>query len=475
MRYVLQISIALFLALALSAPADVEISSAGERPAPQAEPGDSAGPPETSVGDDVRHAQYSPQDSGVSPPEAPSTVYELPRALTPDLFHDAIEMYKTRGGRIADYSNILLMPGEYSLRPEVYIDPSCGNCEEPDTPVRASVGLVVSGTGIVIEGSLEDPGSVVLSTGAGYGILFDNCINCVLRGVTVTGGLRDPDRRATDGGVVVRNSSVRIENCVIRDNIGDSTTVSETVVGICGVVGREGAAIEIADNRIIRNSWDGIALYRGAQAKITGNVIDGVDKAKGEVIGGGRGVGIGVTWNAKAHIEHNLVRRYWKGIGIFVDAQCDVIENVVEEMLTWGIAYWDADVGRPVARIRKNLIYDTGACGITIARRAEGDPPPGDCVENIIVRTGLNPKYDDPMTYCGQCPIAVDYLPTGFTVESNIFFYNRRVECGSSLDDLQREEFDRQAPAILKRLSSNPPLGAARAFGELLEGGEGKH
>jgi hypothetical protein len=414
------------------------------------------------------HAQAMRPDSAFAPGAA-SESYELPRALTPDTFLEGIDGARKSGGPLADYTNILLMPGFYELKPQTYIDPSCGNCEEPDTPIRATAGLIISGKGIVIEGSPDDPGSVILSTGAGYGILFEDCVDCVLRGVTVTGGVRDEDKRATDAGIVVRGGNVRIENCVIRDNIGDSTAVREAIVGIIGVAGREGASIEIVDNEIIRNSWDGIALYRGASAEITGNVIDGVDKARGDAVGGGRGVGIGVTWDAKARIEHNLVRRYWKGIGVFVDAQCDIFENVIEEMLTWGIAYWDAEVGKPVARIRRNLIYDTGACGVTITRRAGGAPAPGDCLENIIARTGVDPKYDDPLKYCGQCPISADYVPEGFVVENNIFFYNRRVECGSSFNDLLREEFDRQAPPLLEKLAAHPALSAARAFGELQE------
>ena len=55
--------------------------------------------------------------------------------------------------------------------------------------------------------------------------------------------------------------------------------------------------------------------------------------ACGKALGGGRGVGIGVTWNAKAGIRGNLVRRYWKGIGLFVDAEGTVVENIIEDIL----------------------------------------------------------------------------------------------------------------------------------------------
>lgn len=387
--------------------------------------------------------------------------------MTPETFLDEIDRARAEDLRIADYSCFLLMPGDYNLSPRAFVDSTCGNCEDPAVPVDATVGLVISGVGIVIEGSPENPGGVVIHTNAGYGILFEDCRDCVLRGVTITGGLRDQDGKATDAAIVVRNSTVKIEGCVIRDNIGDPAVVDSTVVGIIGIAGREGAVIDIAGNQIIRNSWDGIALYRGARASIVGNVIDGVDKAKGVDIGGGRGVGIGVTWDARAHIEHNLVRRYWKGIGVFVDAQCDVFENVIEEVLTWGIAYWDAGKGSPVARIERNLIYNTGACGISIARRAKGDPEPGCCVDNIVVRSGVNPKYDEPVTYCTQCPISVEAVPDGFTIDRNLFFYNRRVQCGTSLDDLTREEFVREAVPMLNMLSEYPALGAARALAEL--------
>ncbi len=393
--------------------------------------------------------------------------YEMPCATTPETFLQDTQSARTPDGSFRDGTCFLLMPGDYKLDPAAYVDSTCGNCESPDTPVEATVGLVVSGVGVVIEGSSEDPGDVVIHTDAGYGILFEDCENCVLRGVTVTGGSRDPDGRATDAGVVVRRGSVKIENCIIRDNVGDPDLVRETVVGIIGIAGREGASIEVRGNQITRNSWDGIALYRGARASITNNVIDGIDKAKGETIGGGRGVGIGVTWDAVAHVEHNLVRRYWKGIGIFVDAECHVIENVVEEILTWGIAFWDAGRGAPFVRMERNLVYDTGACGISISSRAEGNMPYGWCRENVVVLTGSDPKYDDPEAYCAQCPIAVEARPEGFVIEGNVLYQNRRAGCGDPLDDLSEEEFQGRASALLERLFLYQATGAAKALAEL--------
>jgi hypothetical protein len=161
-----------------------------------------------------------------------------------------------------------------------------------------------------------------------------------------------------------------------------------------------------------------------------------------------------------------LVRRYWKGIGVFVDAECDIVENVVEEILSWGIAYWDAGRGMPLARMERNLIYNTGACGISISRTAEGDEPCGWCRGNVIVRTGVNPKYDDPQSYCSQCPIAVEAKPEGFDIEGNILYHNRRIGCEASPGDLTEEEFYGRASELLQRLATRRATGAAKALAE---------
>lgn len=40
---------------------------------------------------------------------------------------------------------------------------------------------------------------------------------CALAGVTVTGGVRDPDGRATDGAVVVRNGRVDVRESLVEE------------------------------------------------------------------------------------------------------------------------------------------------------------------------------------------------------------------------------------------------------------------
>jgi hypothetical protein len=320
--------------------------------------------------------------------------------------------------------------------------------------------------GVRIVGAGAD--SVVIHTNAGYGLLFEGCRGCVLEGVTVTGGVRDPDGRATDGGVVVKDGRVELLRCVIRDNIGDSATVAGTVVGIAGMVGREGSHIVVDRSRIIRNSWDGVALYRCANAEITRTVVDGVDAARGGQVGGGRGVGIGATWDAQATVRNTLVRNYWKGIGGFVDARVDARHNIVEHILTWGLAYWGADGGAPSARFTENVVYRTGACGAMIARDtevAEGEDP-GALVGNVFVATGQDPQYDDGTPYCHQRAIARHAVPAGFEIEGNLIHDAREPgDAWPTAEQVGREPM--AALGWLRALAEVPSLSGAAFFEEL--------
>jgi cyclophilin family peptidyl-prolyl cis-trans isomerase len=364
--------------------------------------------------------------------------------------------------------HIELAPGRYVLAPTAYTDPACGNCQDATEQVPTTVGLRVSGTRISITGAAAD--SVVIHTGAGYGVLFDGCDDCVLRDVTVTGGERSADGRATDAAVVVRESTVTLDACVLRDNIGDSATVSGVVVGIAGIAIREAAHVTVSNCRILRNSWDGIAMYRGARAHIADNVVDGIDKAAGARVGGGRGVGIGLTWDAEAVVERNLVRRYWKGIGAFVEANADIRENVVEDILTWGIALWGPDGSQPSARIERNIVYRTGACGVMIERPAGGRSP-GTLVDNLVLRTGGNDVYDRGEPYCWQRPIARHGVPAEFVERNNLLAANRQPrDAGAApapLPELPLDSVQRRAGGLLSRLATHPALAGALVFSEL--------
>jgi len=349
-----------------------------------------------------------------------------------------------------------LQQGVYPLTPKPYQEDLCGNCPDATTPVTATVGLLVKGNGIRILG--PETGEAVIQTGAGYGILFEDCQDCELNGVTVTGGQRDTSQAATDGAVVVKRSKVLLSACVLRGNLGDSVIVARTVVGIAGVVGRELSNLTIRDCRIIQNSWDGIALYRGARAVIEGNLIDGVVMARGTQVGGGRGVGIGLTWNADAEIRGNLIRNYWKGIGVFVNAQATVEENIVEHVATWGMSLWDADQGKPAGYFLRNIVYDTGACGVSLIRSQEGAPFPGRFVNNILVQTGQDPRYDSGEPYCFQEPVARHAVPSDFTIAENVLYDNRTPEDAPAPGDLTAAMFRERVASLVGRFGTWPML-----------------
>lgn len=385
----------------------------------------------------------------------------------------AMELASARTGERKPAPIVLrLAPGHYWLTPESTLEATCGNCEDPDTEVPVTVGVRLSGRGIQIVGA-EDHASVV-HTGAGYGLLFEDCQECVVRGLVLTGGVRDTSGLATDAAVVARRSSVLIEDNWIRDNIGDPEIVGRTVVGIMGVTGREGSRIRIVGNRIHRNSWDGIALYRDATAEIIGNDIDGIDLARGSTIGGGRGVGIGLTWNAQATVRGNRVARYWKGIGVFVDARAEVEHNVVELIATWGLSLWDAGRGRPRAMFRANVVDSTGACGVALVRTSSEPPEAGGLVGNVISRSGQNPRYDTGEPYCFQSAIALHAAPEGFPIKGNLLYDNREPENRLGSGDVSEEDYHSRVVEVCLALTQWPATRESAFFRRHLTWLEGR-
>ncbi len=334
--------------------------------------------------------------------------------------------------------NVRLASGIYELNYETIIDSTCGNCENPDTLVSATAGLIISGKNIHISGPSDK--SAVIKTNSGYGLYILNSENCILENLTVTGGIRDSSEFATDAAIVVKNSNVIIRNNKITRNYGDQALIKKNVVGIMGICGRENSFLRIYNNLISKNSWDGIALYRDSEAVIEENIIDGVHKAGGRIAQGGRGVAIGVTWNSKAVIRNNLVKRYWKGIGLFVDAEGIVEYNIVEDIITWGISLWDAGKGEPRGFINNNIIYKTGAMGTSLTFNTEDDP--GFFKANIIVRTAQDSTYDSPDYYGYQCALAEHLVPKDFTIENNIFYDNRRYDPRLPDFDIALEKFE---------------------------------
>jgi hypothetical protein len=358
------------------------------------------------------------------------------------------------------HARITLLPGHHDLVGLPMDDP-CADCPEGKAHARATYGLRVRGTLIEIVG--VSPDSVFIHTNAGYGIYFDDCEKCVLSGVTVTGGTRDEDPNAADGAVVVRGSTVTIEDCEIRGNLGDSAAVAAAGSGIAGIVGREASQIGIRDSRIIGNSSDGIVLYRGARAIIKDNVIDGGDRALVDPFGGGRGAGIALWKDADAEIEGNFVTHYWKGIGVFDDAHATVKQNVIEDVVLWGLALSGGAAGTPVADMRENAIFLSAGCGATIDRKDQEGEKPGSLVDNAIVRTGGGGAAAAAAeTACRQEALSVGNVPRRFKIDDNLFYANREADGAAGRWDLSEPTFRKKVSGLVKRLEKRPVLAQSR-------------
>jgi hypothetical protein len=384
---------------------------------------------------------------------AAAAAQDAPREVTVDSAERLQELF----AEPVESLHVRLAPGVYRLTPSEYTDPTCGNCQ-PDainTPAETTVGLHIRGSNIRLIGPDEE--EAILHTNAGYGVLIEDANGVLLERITITGGKRSTDGNATDGAVIVRRSGATLRNCTIRDNIGEEDIVRKTVSGVAGVVGREHSRFMIDRCRILRNSWDGVALYRDASVIIRNTVIDGMERSTGDTIGGGRGVGVGATWNARATIRDTLIRRYWKGLGAFVDANVNAERVIVEEIVTWGIALWGAGAGQPILHARNCVVFNTGACGVSLAAETEHHDP-GELIGCAIVRTGQHEAYDSPDTYCQQCPIARARVPERFRVSGNMLFGNRRADCNAPDDDMTEQDFREQVGDLLASLSNRPEL-----------------
>ncbi|MBD3298224.1 MAG: hypothetical protein GF341_06185 [candidate division Zixibacteria bacterium] len=266
---------------------------------------------------------------------------------------------------------LLLAPGTYTADPVEFMDSLCGNCAEHQTPHWASYGFQIKGKSLWIIGSGDE---TILETRAGYGVFVDNCPDAVIMNLTITGGIRDTSGMATDAGVVARNSRVTVQNCWIRDNTDYPDSI---IVGIGGVMGREGAELFILNNRMTNNTWDGVALYRGATAYIADNVIHE-----------GRGAGIGITWDATATVVRNQISNYWKGIGSFGATRVVCHNNIVYHCLGWGIIA----TGTSYMDCANNLIYRNGNCGFGLW----GKETEGRMTNNVIMLNGWRDEWVCP-------------------------------------------------------------------------------
>ncbi|HOP06099.1 MAG TPA: right-handed parallel beta-helix repeat-containing protein [candidate division Zixibacteria bacterium] len=273
-----------------------------------------------------------------------------------------------------DGDTLLLGTKVFEAKPSPLVDSTCGNCLDPRTEVIATYGFIVENKSLVLIG--KDREGTVLVTNAGYGLFINNSPTTEIRNLTITGGLRDHDGNATDGALVVRRSQVCIREVNIIDN-DHRHEDSSVVVGIGGIVGREGANLMIDHCRLVNNSWDGLALYRGATAIVTDCLIKD-----------GRGAGIGVTWDATCLAYRNEVTGYWKGIGAFGTSWVAARNNLVHDNLGWGIIA----TGQSYMDIANNVVHHNGNCGIA--------PWSTECrgriVNNIVTDNGWRKEWVCP-------------------------------------------------------------------------------
>lgn len=274
--------------------------------------------------------------------------------------------------RAGDGDTLILYEGEYRANPTTMVENECGNCPEFISEVKGTQGFVVKGKSLVITG--KNPFRTRLITNAGYGFLFLNSKNSKIENLTITGGKRDPDQNATNGGIVVKNSNVQIRNVHVKDN---DHLLDEAIIGICGIVGRENSELIIEECVIRNNSWDGIALYRGSKAIIKNNIIEQ-----------GRGAGIGITWDARAVVYNNSVSFYWKGIGTFGNSWAIVNNNLVFENLGWGVVI----SGSSYMELANNVIDKNGNCGVALW----DSMAIGKVYNNIITNNGWRDEWVCP-------------------------------------------------------------------------------
>lgn len=274
--------------------------------------------------------------------------------------------------RAVDGDTIMLGAKTFEARPTKYVDSLCGNCENPQTTVEASYGFLIKDKSLVLVGT--DRRTTRLVTNSGYGVFFVNSRSSQIHNLTITGGRRDGDGNATDAGLVIRQSALTVTEVDIRDNDDRDSAV---VVGVCGVVGREGAEIELRNCSIVNNSWDGVALYRGASALIADCRISD-----------GRGAGIGVTWDAMCVAYRNDVSGYWKGIGSFGTASLISHNNLIHDNLGWGLIA----TGQSHLDAINNVVHHNGNCGVA----PWSTDSRGRIINNIITQNGWRDQWVCP-------------------------------------------------------------------------------
>jgi hypothetical protein len=245
----------------------------------------------------------------------------------------------------------------------------------------ATRGFRIAGKSLILQG--ESRTGTILETRAGYGVLFESAGSSRIENLTITGGLRDGDGRATNGAVVVRSTTITINNADLVNNSNTFSGTPDPVVGISGIVGREGAVITATNLLIQNNSWDGIALYRGDPAIANSGARATISNV---TIDQGRGVGIGSTWDAQADITNVRVSNYWKGVGSFGTARVTLRNSIVRDQLGWGVTGADSSNMTAI----NNVITRQGRSGLSQFHATATVT----FTNNIVYDNGWNPDFN---------------------------------------------------------------------------------
>jgi len=290
-----------------------------------------------------------------------------------------------------DGATVTIPEGTFTIEATVLSAVPCLNCED-DKPLTTTRGLLVSGKAVHLIGRGADRTRLRIT--ASYGLVFLDSRGSSVQGLSITGIERDPDPEVTSAAILAFRSDLAVTGVRLHDLTNQVAGVTN---GVSGIVGGLNSHLYLAANRIERTGWDGITLFKGTFGEILGNEVFG-----------GRGVAIGVTRGASANVVGNVVAGFWKGLATFDGSNTRIFNNIVHDMIGWGIAVRDSR-----AEVRNNLVVHAGVCGvITYADTVIG------LHDNMIVDTGFNPsdQYCERVGLNNYAPLAAE------AVRDNLFF-----------------------------------------------------
>lgn len=309
-----------------------------------------------------------------------------------------------------DGDTIIITNFTHLGRGDEYIDNTCGNCEEENANISTTKGLIIKDKKLTLIGQSRD--NAVIHTNGGYGIILENADGTELKDFAITGGIRSADGRATDAGIVIRNSTnIKIDNLYIHDNMASSNP------GIAGIALREGAEVTIENCLIKNNSWDGIALYMGGTYGSPPSALIQYNELDGGRVGDncGHGSGIGTTWDSYAKLIGNNIYGFWKGVGAHGSSFLEAYNNIIRNQCGWGMS--NASTAKIIAK--NNVIYDNGRTGVMIG----ADNNETVFSNNIIMKNGFG------VYTSGSCPVNTWFdAGVAFYYENIEFSYNNVYE-----------------------------------------------